>query len=99
MFNERWTTQELQQAAATNHTELFSLNSIALGGEVRHVQGLTWTWNPYENSGSIAFPVLSKENASESINEMMTYYRNRNAKNIGCWSLDPPSFPGLGVKM
>lgn len=82
------TTAQLEQAVAENHRQLFCCNAQALGGIVHTAGGLTYTYTS-ENGSAIVFPSMAAGNTGELLDEMMDFYRARQACNIGYWSLDP----------
>ena len=48
------TPAQLERAAALNHTALFGMDAVAIGGELRQKDGLTWTWTgPGIASGAV----------------------------------------------
>jgi GNAT superfamily N-acetyltransferase len=93
------TSRQLEQAAACNHTELFSRNAIVRGGEVRIMQGLTYTYEGPDHQSMIAFPSLNEATADEQLDEMMRWYAVRPNRGLGCWSLDPPRPLHLGIRL
>lgn len=90
---------ELQHIAAYNHTELFKMNAVCDGGEVHEKDGAVWTYNPAKNKGDIAFPQLTRDTAGSILNEIMDFYRQKNATGIGCWSLHPLPYRAMGIKL
>ncbi|MDO6435495.1 GNAT family N-acetyltransferase [Flavitalea sp. BT771] len=93
------TSRQLEQAAASNHTELFCQNALARGGEVAHRDGMTYTYDGPEYQSMIAFPSLDPGSADHQLDEMMAWYASRPNKGIGCWSLDPPVPMDLGDRL
>src|SRR5215471_18101996 len=93
------TPKQLEQAAAENHRQLFCLNAIAEGGEVQSVKGLLWTFGGKEKGSNIVFPALSDDEAGPQLDMMMDWYRQRETKNVGCWSLVPPQTSDLGARL
>ena len=92
------TRQQLEEAIAENHRQLFKLSAIAKGGEVVTDGGLSYTWSPDE-SASVLFPELTAANASELLDDMMAYYRQHPASNIGYWSLEPRQPADVGARL
>lgn len=92
-------SQQLEQAVAQNHTELFCRNAIARGGEVRTSGGLTYTYDGPGHQSMIAFPSLDEKTADGQLDEMMSWYARRPNKGLGCWSLAPPHPGDLGIKL
>src|SRR5690242_1797754 len=94
------TPEQLVQATALNHKELFCLGAIAAGGEVREADGVTWTYGGPEGESMVAFPSLSEDRAGAQIDEIVAYYLRRIPKRlVGCWSLDPPQPHDLGIRL
>ncbi|HTI07012.1 MAG TPA: GNAT family N-acetyltransferase [Puia sp.] len=93
------TTAQLERAAALNHTELFGLDAIALGGEVRQKDGLTWTQVGTSAESIIAFPELSPDTAGAQLDGLIAEYLLHPPKGAGCWSLDPPQPADLGLRL
>ena len=91
------TPQQLEQAAAYNHSELFALNAIAQGGEVQTREGLTWAFRPDAGSVMVTFPFIKAEQAREQLDDMMNWFRSRSIKHAGVWSLDPPQTANLNI--
>jgi len=89
--------QQLEQAVAYNHIELFALNAITQGGEVQTRDGLTWAFRPDAGSVMVTFPCIKAETAREQLDEMMNWFRSHNVKHAGVWSLDPPQTANLNV--
>ena len=82
------TKQQLEQAIAENHRQLFMLGAVVKGGEVVSSGELTYTWSP-DSAASVLFPVLSEPGIGNLLDDMMTYYRSHPPKSIGYWSLAP----------
>lgn len=93
------TPAQLEQAVARNHEELFCLNAVALGGEVKTVNGLTCTHEGLGRGATIAFPSLPASSAGAQLDEIMTWFREQPPKSAGCWSLHPPQPADLGVRL
>lgn len=90
---------ELEQAVADNHKELFRQESLALGGDLITENGLCWTTGTAESSSMIAFPDLTAESASALLDRLVSFYLRYPPRGSGCWSLDPPRPPNLGVRL
>lgn len=90
---------QLEQAAAHNHSELFCMNATAMGGELKIMNGLTWTYTGTDRGSMIPFPSLKEINADIALDEMMAYYRAHVPKSAGCWSLHPSQPADLGIKL
>ena len=89
-----------QEAAPhDNHTELFCLNSLSVGGEVFRSADVVWTHAGDSIESMILFPKLSEDNASEQLDKIMQYYISRPPSGVGCWSLDPTQPKDLGVRL
>jgi hypothetical protein len=93
------TPAQLERAAALNHTELFGLDAIALGGEMRQVDGLAWTYAGTGSESIIPFPVLSADKAGAQLDSLIAEYRRHPPKGAGCWSLDPSQPKDLGLRL
>lgn len=91
------TPQQLEKAAAYNHSELFALNAITQGGEVQTRDGLTWAYRREPASVMVTFPCIKAEQARDHLDDMMNWFRSHNVKHAGCWSLDPPQTANLNV--
>jgi GNAT superfamily N-acetyltransferase len=90
---------ELEQAVADNHKELFRQESLALGGNFITDGGLCWTTGTPESSSMIAFPDVTSESASRLLDGLVSFYLRHPPRGSGCWSLDPPRPPDLGVRL
>jgi ribosomal protein S18 acetylase RimI-like enzyme len=91
------TLPQLEQAIVQNHTELFVLNALALGGDVHTKEGITCTYAGI-HGGNIAFPVLTEHHAGALLDEAMAWYQSQApAGMIGYWSLYPPQPAHLDV--
>ena len=88
--------EQLEQAVADNHRQLFSYNAKAVGGFVNTIDGLSYSWTA-ANGSAVAFPELSTGHVASHLDAMMEDYRSHNAANIGYWSLDPPQPANVGV--
>jgi GNAT superfamily N-acetyltransferase len=93
------TRQQLLDATALNHRELFCMNAKVVAGEVYTVNGVTWTHTGSRNESMIAFPELTAENAGTTLDKIIAYYLSHPPKGIGCWSLDPAQPADLGIKL
>jgi len=93
------TPAQLEQAAALNHTALFGLDSMALGGSLLQRDGLSWTETGNNGESIIPFPALEEDKAGAQLDELIDYYLQHPSKGAGCWSLDPPQPPDLGVRL
>lgn len=92
----------LEQAAADNHQQLFSLSAVANGGNVKTEEGITCTCAGAATDGIIAFPSLSAATAGAQLDRAMDYFRSRMEQaphTLCCWSLDPPQPADLGVRL
>jgi len=69
------TFPQLEQAVADNHRELFRLNAITPGGEVKTFDGLELTYNGPGKASMISFPSLTENNAGKILDEMMDWYQ------------------------
>jgi ribosomal protein S18 acetylase RimI-like enzyme len=93
------TPEQLVQAAACNHRELFRLAALANGGEVREADGVTWTHAHAAGASMVAFPTLADERAGAQLDEIVAYFLAHGSGMVGCWSLDPPQPADLGVRL
>lgn len=93
------TNNDLEQAAAENHRQLFSLNAIALGGEVCQGEGISWTYCGPANASAIMFPSLTTQNAGEQLDRIMNDYRRNPPQGAGYWSLYPPQPKDIGIRL
>ncbi|MEO5998958.1 MAG: GNAT family N-acetyltransferase [Chitinophagaceae bacterium] len=91
--------EQLEQAAAFNHTELFCLNALSVGGEVFRAADIVWTRAGDSLESMIAFPHLSEKDASEQLDKIIQYYIHHPPHGVGCWSLDPTQPKDLGVRL
>lgn len=90
---------QLEQAAADNHKQLFSLNAICRGGEVITGSGLTYTYSGPHGEAMIAFPSLNENTVTDELDRMINYYHHHIPGAIGCWSLHPPQPADLGIRL
>jgi GNAT superfamily N-acetyltransferase len=93
------TPQQLEQAVAYNHKELFRQEAIALGGDMLTNGGLDWTTGTAYSASMVAFPDLSAETAGTRLDELLSFYLLHPPRGAGCWSLDPPRPTDLGVRL
>jgi GNAT superfamily N-acetyltransferase len=93
------TRQQLLNATALNHRELFCMNAKVVAGEVYTVNGVNWTHTGSRNESMIAFPELTAENAGTTLDKIIAYYLSHPPKGVGCWSLDPAQPADLGIKL
>jgi GNAT superfamily N-acetyltransferase len=93
------TPGQLVQAVAYNHQELFRQESIALGGHMHHNAGLAWTTGTPHSASMIAFPTLAAAEAGPRLDELLSFYLCHPPNSAGCWALDPPQPPHLGVHL
>jgi ribosomal protein S18 acetylase RimI-like enzyme len=91
--------QQLSLAAAVNHSVLFRQEAVTIGGKCFSAGGLSWTSGNGSFPSMIAFPVLSPEDAGQRLDELIDFYLRHPPKGAGCWSLDPPEPPDLGVRL
>ncbi|HET6254748.1 MAG TPA: GNAT family N-acetyltransferase [Puia sp.] len=90
-------SEQLEQAVALNHQELFRQEAIALGGQIILSEGLFYTTGTPLSASMIAFPDLAPENAGRQLDELISYYLLHPPGGAGCWSLDPSRPDDLGV--
>src|SRR5579884_760835 len=100
IFLQNPTRDQLLEAVAWNHRELFVLQALAAGGEAHQAEGVTWTYAGPKGESMILFPRLAEANAGQQLDAIVGYYRERQPeKLVGCWSLDPPQPPDLEVPL
>lgn len=92
-------SEQLQQAVALNHKELFRQEAIALGGEIILSQGLFYTTGTPHSASMIAFPELTAGNAGAQLDALISFYLRHPPGGAGCWSLDPARPADLGVRL
>ncbi len=90
---------QLEQAAADNHRQLFHLNAAVKGGEVKSAAGLSWTYTGAGNGAEIVFPALDADTADTILDELMDYYRVHVPNGVGCWSLAPARPADIGIRL
>lgn len=90
------TNDQLEQAVAANHRQLFVRNATALGGEVFHHDGLTYTWTP-NHGAEVPFPSLTGSDTGAQLDQLILEYRRLGAGHIGFWSLYPAQPPDLAT--
>lgn len=93
------TNHDLEQAAAENHHQLFSLNAISLGGKEVQGEGISWTYIGPTNDSAILFPSLTSHNAGEQLDLIMDQYRRNPPSGAGYWSLYPPKPADIGIRL
>jgi GNAT superfamily N-acetyltransferase len=91
------TSEQLEQAVAFNHQELFRQEAIALGGDIIISEGLFYTTGTPHSASMIAFPDLTAGNAARQLDALVSFYLDHPPGGAGCWSLDPPRPADLGV--
>jgi GNAT superfamily N-acetyltransferase len=96
---EHATPEQLEQAAAVNHTELFRQEAVTLGGSLLTEDGLSWTSGDAGTSSMIPFPKLPEDTAGPLLDRLMSWYLAHPPKGAGCWSLDPARPADLGVRL
>lgn len=93
------TPEQLEQAVAYNHTELFRQEAIALGGQILFSNGLYYTTGTSQSSSMIAFPDLRAGDADGELDALVGFYLRHPPGGAGCWSLDPPRPADLGIRL
>ncbi|HUB59502.1 MAG TPA: GNAT family N-acetyltransferase [Puia sp.] len=93
------TSEQLQQAVALNHKELFRQEALALGGDIILAGGLFYTTGTLHSSSMIAFPELTAGNAGAQLDSLVSFYLHHPPGGAGCWSLDPAQPADLGVRL
>jgi GNAT superfamily N-acetyltransferase len=92
------TKQQLEQAIAENHRQLFMLSATVKGGEIIKAGELCYTWSP-DGAGSILFPALPEAGIGVLLDNMMAYYRSHPPKNIGYWATEPTRPGNIGTRL
>lgn len=92
-------SQQLEQAVALNHQELFRQEAMALGGDVVWSEGLFYTTGTTHSASMIAFPQLTPESVGRELDALIASYLRRPPGGAGCWSLDPPQPGTLGISL
>lgn len=80
------TTEQLIRAAAANHLDWF-------GEGFRQENGVHW------KDGLMAFPSMNRNAASSQLDTIIEYHRQRNLKQIACWSLIPSRPRDFGARL
>src|SRR5580698_2607259 len=93
------TSEQLEQAVALNHEELFRQEAIALGGEFIRSEGLFYTTGTRHSASMIAFPDLTAGNAGAELDALISFYLRHPPGGAGCWSLSPSRPADLGVRL
>ncbi|HXB35775.1 MAG TPA: GNAT family N-acetyltransferase [Puia sp.] len=93
------TSEQLEQAVACNHQELFRQEAIALGGDIIRSEGLFYTTGTPHSASMIAFPDLGAGAAGRELDALVSFYLRHPPGGAGCWSLDPPRPADLGVRL
>lgn len=87
----------LIDSAAANHAAWFAANALAEGGGSRETNGVSWTSSP--TGFTIIFPRLAAENASETLDEIMTGQFGKGLRGGSCWALTPTEPTDLGGRI
>jgi GNAT superfamily N-acetyltransferase len=101
-FLQDATTDQLIRAVAANHREWMIANARVRGGEVHQANGAMWVYAPGSESDpcgtvEILFPQWTRAKASEQLDAILQYARNRRPlRHVSCWSLAPPRPRELG---
>jgi ribosomal protein S18 acetylase RimI-like enzyme len=93
------TSEQLEQAVALNHKELFRQEAIALGGDIISSEGLFYTTGTPHSASMIAFPDLTAGNVGRRLDALVSFYLRHPPGGAGCWSLDPSSPADLGIRL
>ncbi|HLX67460.1 MAG TPA: hypothetical protein VKR41_10705, partial [Puia sp.] len=93
------TSEQLEQAVAYNHQELFRQEAIALGGDIIRSEGLFYTTGTAHTASMIAFPELTAGSAGHELDALVSFYLRHPPGGAGCWSLDPSRPADLGVRL
>ena len=99
LLQDEASPQQLEQAAAVNHTALFKQEAATLGGSLISVGNLTWTSGTLQSPSMIPFPDLQPDEAGGQLDELMAFYLRHPPKGAGCWSLDPAKPADLGIRL
>lgn len=92
------TKQQLEQAIAENHRQLFLHGATANRGEIVNDGAFVYTYVP-EGAASILFPAPETTDISTLLDNMMDYYRLHPPKNIGYWALEPAQPADISVRL
>ncbi len=88
----------LAAAVAWNHREFYVLQARAVHGQIHQADGVTWTNPGAGQEPMILFPELDPRRAGEQLDTIIQSYCERPPQQlVGCWSLEPPRPPDLGV--
>jgi GNAT superfamily N-acetyltransferase len=94
------TPRHLEAAVAENHHQWMVRKAEAAGGEVHQAEGVTWTYAGPKGEAMVLFPRLAPATASETLDAITRFYRERQPEPlVGCWSLDPPEPPDLEIRL
>ncbi|HEY4337755.1 MAG TPA: GNAT family N-acetyltransferase [Puia sp.] len=91
--------QQLERAAAVNHTSLFKQEAEALGGNYLTKGDLSWTSGTPFSPSMVPFPDLVPELAGSQLDQLIAFYLKHPPKGAGCWSLDPARPADLGARL
>jgi GNAT superfamily N-acetyltransferase len=91
------TVNELEQAIAENHRQLFSLNAICLGGRTSRGNGIEWTYINDKEASAVMFPSLTEDNVRQELDALMESFRQRTPESAGYWSLLPKRPANIGL--
>jgi len=91
--------EQLERAAAVNHTSLFRQEAEALGGRYVTRGELSWTSGTPYSPSMVPFPEFGPEEAGSRLDELIDFYLKHPPKGAGCWSLDPPRPADLGARL
>ena len=99
LLQDEASPQQLEEAAAINHTALFKQEATTLGGSVVSAGELTWTSGSMHTPSMVPFPHLQPDQAGKLLDELIFFYMRHPPKGAGCWSLDPSHPADLGVRL
>jgi len=91
--------EQLERAAAVNHTSLFKQESEALGGNYLTKGDLSFTSGTPFSPSMVPFPDLVPEQAGAQLDQLIAFYLKYPPKGAGCWSLDPARPADLGARL
>ena len=91
--------EQLERAAAINHTSLFKQEAEVLGGSWVTMGPLSWTSGTPFSPSMVPFPELEPEQAGPCLDQLIAFYLRQPPKGAGCWSLDPARPADLGARL
>ena len=95
------TVAQLLRAIVVNHRQFMIHGARRAGGTVLRENGVLCANTPGADGGvEILFPYLSRATASETLDRIVQYCRDRRPlRSVSCWSLLPSRPPDLGARL